>query len=123
MKVMISIAVAGAIGALLRYGVVSIVGLRYFPFGTLAVNVIGSALMGVAYIVIVEKMLTHPDVRHLVMTGALGAFTTFSAFSLEVWSFIDKGAVGLAVLYILVSVLLSVGALWLGISCTRLALA
>jgi len=123
MKVILSIAVAGAIGALLRYGVVSLVGVRFFPFGTLAVNVLGSGLMGVAYVVIVEKMLTHPDMRHLVMTGALGAFTTFSAFSLEVWSLIDKGAFSLAALYIIVSVLLSVAALWLAISCTRLAIA
>ncbi len=123
MKIIISIALAGALGAVLRYAVVSMVGVRFFPFGTLCVNVLGSCLMGMAYVVIVEKALTSPDLKPLLMTGALGAFTTFSAFSLETWDLFEKGEVTLAMLYILASVILSIGALWFGVSVTRFSLA
>ncbi|KZY74859.1 hypothetical protein A3742_01565 [Oleiphilus sp. HI0071] len=123
MKIIISIAIAGALGAVLRYAVVSLVGARFFPFGTLSVNVLGSFLMGIAYVVVVEKALTSPDLKPLLMTGALGAFTTFSAFSLETWDLFEKGEVTLALLYIFVSVILSIGALWLGVGVTRLSFA
>lgn len=123
MKIVLSIAIAGAIGAVLRYAVVSLVGARFFPFGTLCVNVLGSLLMGVAYVVIVEKALTDPNLKPLLMTGALGAFTTFSAFSLETWDLIEKGQLALAMLYVFASVILSIGAVTLGISLTRIGLA
>ena len=123
MKIIISIDLAGALGAVLRYAVVSMVGVRFFPFGTLCVNVLGSCLMGIAYVVIVEKALTNPDLKPLLMTGALGAFTTFSAFSLETWDLFEKGEITLALLYILASVILSIGALWFGVSVTRFSLA
>jgi CrcB protein len=123
MKIVLSIAIAGAIGAVLRYAVVSLVGVRFFPFGTLCVNVLGSFLMGVAYVVIVEKALTDPNLKPLLMTGALGAFTTFSAFSLETWDLIEKGQLALAILYVFASVILSIGAVTLGISLTRIGLA
>ena len=123
MKIIFGIAIAGALGALLRYAVVSMVGVRFFPFGTLCVNVLGSFLMGLAYVVIVEKALTNPDLKPLLMTGALGAFTTFSAFSLETWDLFEKGEVMLALLYVVASVILSIGALWLGVSFTRYSLA
>lgn len=123
MKIIFGIAIAGALGALLRYAVVSMVGVRFFPFGTLCVNVLGSFLMGLAYVVIVEKALTNPDLKPLLMTGALGAFTTFSAFSLETWDLFEKGEVMLALLYVIASVILSIGALWLGVSFTRYSLA
>ena len=123
MKIVLSIAIAGAIGAVLRYAVVSLVGVRFFPFGTLCVNVLGSFLMGVAYVVLVEKALTDPNLKPLLMTGALGAFTTFSAFSLETWDLIEKGQLALAILYVFASVILSIGAVTLGISLTRIGLA
>lgn len=123
MKIVLSIAIAGAIGAVLRYTVVSLVGVRFFPFGTLCVNVLGSFLMGVAYVVIVEKALTDPNLKPLLMTGALGAFTTFSAFSLETWDLIEKGQLALAILYVFASAILSIGAVTLGISLTRIGLA
>ena len=123
MKIILSIAVAGALGAVLRYAVVSMVSARFFPWGTLCVNVLGSLLMGVAYVVIVEKALTDPDLKPLLMSGALGAFTTFSAFSLETWDLFERGEVGLAALYVLASVVCSIGALWFGITVTRFGLA
>ena len=123
MKVLIGVAIAGAVGALLRFGVTLLVGQRFFPWATLSVNVVGSFLMGVAYVVIVEKAIIHPDLKPVIMAGGLGALTTFSAFSLEVWAFIEKGALSYALLYIFSSVLLSITALWLGIVISRYCLA
>lgn len=120
-KIVLSIAIAGAVGAVLRYFVVSMVGVRYFPWGTLAVNVLGSALMGIAFVLIVEKSLTDPALKPLLMTGALGAFTTFSAFSLETWELIEKGDLFSAGLYVLASVALCIIALWAGVGAARLA--
>ena len=114
---------AGALGAVLRYSVFTLIGARYFPWATLTVNVVGSLLMGVAYIVIVEKALTDPELRHLVMTGMLGAFTTFSAFSLEAWDLAERGQLWLALAYVLASVVLSIGALVVGIALARATLA
>lgn len=123
MKLIFSIAIAGALGAVLRYSVVTLIGARYFPWGTFTVNVLGSLLMGVAYVVIVEKALTDPELRHLVMTGALGAFTTFSAFSLEAWDLAERGQLWLALAYVLASVVFSICALVIGITLTRATLA
>lgn len=82
---LVCIAVGGAAGALARYGLTGFV-LRLtggrFPWGTLAVNLLGSALMGVA-LAAIEAGRWSTNTRALLMTGLLGAFTTFSTFSME----------------------------------------
>ena len=118
----ILIAIAGAFGALCRFGLVNLVGGRYFPWGTLTVNVIGSCLMGIAYIYIVERNLLPPELKPLFMTGFLGAFTTFSAFSLESWELFDRGEPLLAFGYIAASVVLCIAALFLGVFAARLTI-
>ena len=123
MKLIISVALAGALGAVLRYAISTLIGVRFFPWATLSVNVLGSLLMGMAYVVIVEKTLTDPQLKPVLMTGALGAFTTFSAFSLEAWDLIERGEAMTAFAYVMSSVLLSIGALALGIFATRALLA
>ena len=90
LKHIVMVAFAGAIGAVCRYSVVNYIGGRYFPWGTMTVNVLGSAIMGVAFVVIMEKGLVSADMKPLVMTGFLGAFTTYSAFSLEANSFSSR---------------------------------
>lgn len=113
MKIIFFVAIAGAVGALSRFAVVSWIGPRYFPWGTFTVNVLGSFAMGVAFIVIVEKGLVDPSMKPLLMTGGLGAFTTFSAFSLETWDLFEKGDWLTAAMYVLASVavcLIAVGA-------------
>lgn len=115
------VAVGGAFGAVSRYalasGVARILGAG-FPIGILIVNVVGSFLMGVALIWVMQRS---GDSRFapLVMTGFLGGFTTFSAFSLDAYLLFEKGRLGAAVAYVGGSVGVSIVALVLGVSIAR----
>ena len=106
----------GAGGAMLRHGV-GLASLRLmgpsFPWGTLIVNVVGGLLMGLLVGILAARGGSEP-LRLLLGVGVLGGFTTFSAFSLDVVAMIERGAMLTAMGYILVSVLASVGALFLG---------
>ncbi|MFV1873267.1 MAG: fluoride efflux transporter CrcB [Oleiphilus sp.] len=119
LKHLVMVALAGALGAVCRYSVVNYIGGRYFPWGTLTVNVVGSALMGLAYVFIVEKGVVSPDMKPLVMTGFLGAFTTYSAFSLEAWQLLDRGELFSALAYVLGTTLLCIFALFIGVLMAR----
>lgn len=112
----------GALGAGARY-LVALAALHWFgsdfPWGTLAVNVLGSFLMGLAahwFIVQVDLPLA---ARLFVMTGILGGFTTFSAYALDVVVLVERGAWLPAAIYAAVSVAGSVGALVLGMALSR----
>ena len=111
------IALGGAIGAVLRHlagvGVLRLVGPTAMPMGVLSVNIAGSLLMGLFAAAAAQRGLTH--LSPFVMTGILGGFTTFSAFSLETVTLIERGQMGLAALYIALSVAGSVGGLMLGL--------
>lgn len=115
------VALGGAIGAALRFltglAVLRLFGSGDFPLAIIIVNVIGSFLMGVFVVLAAQRGLTH--FSPFVMTGLLGGFTTFSAFSLETVTLIDRGQMGSAALYIVLSVGLSVGALALGLLAAR----
>ncbi|MEP2533581.1 fluoride efflux transporter CrcB [Shimia sp.] len=117
---LIYVALGGAVGASLRYltglGVVRLLG-HGFPMAIITVNIIGSFLMGAFVVLASHRGLTH--LSPLVMTGLLGGFTTFSAFSLETVNLFERGQIGTAVIYVLISVFGSVGALALGIMLTR----
>ena len=119
------VAVGGAVGATLRYltgiGIVRLFGHHDFPVAILVANVAGSFLMGVFVELAAERGLTH--LSPLVMTGFLGGFTTFSAFSLETMTLFERGAMAQAALYVVLSVGLSVGALALAMYATRGAFA
>ncbi len=125
MSTVLAVAVGGAVGAVLRYGLSS--GLYAwlgtgFPVGTLAVNVIGALAMGV----IVEGSATAfklaHEVRALLVVGVLGAFTTFSTFALDAAVLFDRQAIMLGLLYIVLSVVLCIGGFYLGVSSVRLIL-
>lgn len=115
------VALGGAIGAALRYltglAILSVLGRTGFPPAILTVNVIGSILMGMFVVAAAQKGLNH--YAPFVMTGLLGGFTTFSAFSLETVTLIERGAIGQATLYVVLSVGLSVGGLMLGLMLAR----
>ena len=115
------VALGGAIGASLRWltgvAVLRALGPSDFPLAIIAVNVIGSFLMGVFVVAAAQKGLTH--LSPFVMTGLLGGFTTFSAFSLETMTLIERGQTGHAALYIAISVGVSIGALALGLILAR----
>ncbi len=114
----LAIALGGALGALMRYWVSTAVygwlG-RGFPWGTLAVNVAGSLAMGVLYILLLERLTTGPEVRAFLLIGLLGAFTTFSTFSIETFNLIEQAEIGKALLNMAASVLACVLAAWAGV--------
>ena len=118
MKVLIFIAMGGAIGAVLRYGasmgVYSFMG-RDFPYGTLFVNVTGSLLMGLLGVLMLERFNIGPEWRAAVLVGVLGSFTTFSTFSIETLNLLEQGDVMRAVMNILLSVLVCLVAVWFGV--------
>lgn len=123
MKHLILIAIGGATGALARHWMVLLVnGIANsrFPFGTLAVNLIGSFCIGVMYVLITERLTLHPDWRSIVMVGFLGAFTTFSTFSLETIALLENGQVVNAGLYVLSSLFFCVLAAGAAVTLTRM---
>ena len=118
----LSIAAGGAAGALLRFwvstGTYALLG-RGFPYGTLAVNVIGSLLMGFLYVFFLERMTVSPEIRGAILIGLLGAFTTFSTFSIETLNLIEQADYTKAVLNMLISVAACLFAAWLGLTVGR----
>lgn len=103
----LAVAVGGALGAMARFGVINYLapfaGNR-FPLGTLCVNISGSFLIGVCYVVLNEKLATAPEWRLLIVPGFLGAFTTFSTFSLDALALWENGMPMTAVTYVLATV-------------------
>ena len=122
MNQVLAIAGGGAVGALLRYwisiGVYALIG-RGFPYGTLVVNVLGSLLMGFLYIWLLERVTAGVVVRAFLLIGVLGAFTTFSTFSMETLNLMEAGQFARALLNILLSVVLCIAAAALGVMLAR----
>ena len=118
----LAIAAGGALGALLRYwmsnGVYALLG-RGFPYGTLAVNVLGSLVMGYLYIVMIERLAIGAEWRAFALVGLLGAFTTFSTFSIETLNLLEQADYAKAVANMLVSVLACIAAAFVGVSLAR----
>jgi len=117
MTQLLMIGAGGAIGAISRYllstWVYSLTG-RAFPWGTLAVNLLGSLLMGFLSVWLLERMTLSTEMRALLMVGFLGAFTTFSTFSLETLLLLEEGAVARAGVNIAASVITCIFAAWMG---------
>ena len=118
MKLLVFIAIGGALGAVLRYGasvsVYSLLG-RGFPYGTLFVNVSGSLLMGLLSVLMLERLNIGPEWRAAVLVGVLGSFTTFSTFSIETLNLLEQGDWVRAMSNIVLSVLVCLAAVWLGV--------
>jgi CrcB protein len=112
------IASGGAVGALFRFwvssGVYGIFG-RGFPYGTLAVNVLGSLVMGFLYVLFMERMAASAELRAGLLIGFLGAFTTFSTFSMETLNLLEQAEILKAGINILISVVACLLACWLGL--------
>lgn len=121
--VILAVAAGGAIGATLRWAVVRwashLLGLG-FPWGTLIVNIVGSVVMGVAAVLMMERFPgSWGRFAPFLLTGVLGGFTTFSAFSLDALFLIERGRNLAAAAYVGGSVLLSVAGLWAGLALAR----
>jgi CrcB protein len=121
MRTVVAVALAGALGALARWGVGAWFGHRFpsFPWGTLVINVSGSFVLGVLFAVLVERNTGSATMRVALMTGLLGAYTTFSTFSLETFRLFEDGATGSALANIGLSVCLGLLGVWLGITAGR----
>jgi CrcB protein len=121
MTAVLQVALGGALGAVLRYltgiGLIRLFGHTQMPLGVLTVNILGSFAMGLFITAAAHRGLTH--LSPLVATGILGGFTTFSAFSLEAVTLYERGALGLAALYILANLTLSIAALFAGMALAR----
>ena len=122
MSQVLVIAGGGALGAVLRYWVSTAVYAmagRDFPYGTLAVNVLGSLAMGFLYIWLLERTLEGAGMRAFLLIGLLGAFTTFSTFSIETLMLMEGGHYVRALANTLVSVVLCVTAAGAGVILAR----
>jgi CrcB protein len=120
---LLQVALGGAIGASLRYlagvGAVRLMG-QGFPWGTLFVNLLGSLAMGALVVLLAQKDATR--LAPLLLTGLLGGFTTFSAFSLDAVTLYERGQIGAAASYVTASVVLSIAALFAGMALMKGAL-
>jgi CrcB protein len=122
MNQMVAVAIGGALGSLLRFwmsGWVHAFAGRGFPYGTLAVNVLGCLLMGILFVVFTERLSDNVVWRAGILIGVLGGFTTFSSFSMENVELVADGALVRAALNIAGSVVLCLSATGLGIYAGR----
>ncbi|PZM13191.1 fluoride efflux transporter CrcB [Rhizobium tubonense] len=116
------VAFGGAIGSVFRYyvGVWSIrLAGPAFPWGTLTVNVVGSFIIGVLAELIARKFGGSTELRLLLMTGLVGGFTTFSAFSLDTIGLLERGEAFMAIVYVAASVGLSLATVFAGLTLVR----
>jgi len=122
MKDILVVAAGGAFGAVSRYLVYVLAGQILgtgFPFGTLIVNVVGSFIMGVLVEGTALAWDINPQLRLFLAVGTLGAFTTFSTFSLDVAVLYERGRIGLVAGYLLITMICSIGALFAGLYLMR----
>ena len=126
MKMILAVAAGGAFGAVGRYLVMSgigrMLGPHDFPWGTLTVNIVGSVLMGVLIELLALVWSPSQEMRAFLVVGVLGAFTTFSTFSLDVVVLVERGQNLFVAAYVAGSVLLCVGGLFAGLHVMRMLL-
>ncbi len=123
MSEIIAIAVGGALGALSRFWATNLANLLFgtdFPYGILIVNIAGSFAIGIVFILLVERSLLPTFWGAGLMVGFLGAFTTFSAFSLQALGLLESGRFLAAAIYIAGSVIICILAAALGMLIARL---
>jgi CrcB protein len=115
------VAAGGALGAMARFGVYNAATLAGYSsyLATLAVNIAGALLIGALYVVVTEKGGLQPYGQHLLTIGFLGAFTTYSSYSLDALRMLEQGQMTSAVLYLLGTMLICLLATWLGLTVAR----
>ena len=113
-KNILLVGLGGGIGSMLRYGASLLFSSRYFPYTTLAVNIIGSLMIGLVLGMSFKSEYFLTNWKLFLATGICGGFTTFSAFSAENMELLQQGRYSLAIIYIVLSVILGIAAAALG---------
>lgn len=116
MMVWLAVAMGGALGATARFALATWLGVApgRFPLATFCANGLGCFLMGAIYVLVVDKQVLPIGWRPFILVGVLGAFTTFSTFAIEALSLWQTQHAGLAVFYVVASVVTSLLAVWAG---------
>jgi CrcB protein len=118
MQKVILVGVGGFIGAIFRYALSGLVYRLaenpYFPYGTLAVNVLGCLIIGFLGGLAENSQIFNPEIRVLVFIGILGSFTTFSTFGYEIFTFLRDGQILASAANLISHIILGLGAVWLG---------
>ncbi len=125
MSAILAVAAGGAAGAIARYLVMSGIGHWFgmaFPYSTLVVNVVGSFVLGALVETMALVWSVSGEMRAFLVVGVLGSFTTFSTFSLDVVVLVQRGQLGIAGLYVVASVVLSLVGFMLGLALFRVVL-
>jgi len=116
------IALGGALGALARYQLASVIQARVpagFPWGTFTVNITGCFVMGAAATLLTERLVVHPGWRFLIPIGFIGAYTTFSTFEYETFRAVTEGSWMIGAANVGASVVAGYVALWAGVVLAR----
>jgi CrcB protein len=122
MRTILGITVAGAAGALARYGIEGVISQRSssaFPWGTFVVNISGAFLLGLMFTLMTERFAVSPWLRSTLAIGFLGAYTTFSTLSLETFRLIEDNALVLAALNSAGSLAVGIVAVYAGVIVAR----
>ncbi len=121
---MVALAIGGVLGAVSRYAISLALPTETarFPWGTFVINVSGSAALGFILVLVIEHFPRGRLVRPVIGTGFLGAYTTFSTFTVEAVDLVRAGHTGLALAYLAGSALAGLLAVWTGMTSARLAL-
>ncbi|GAA2810709.1 fluoride efflux transporter CrcB [Kitasatospora sp. CM 4170] len=116
-----AVALGGAVGAAARYGAGLLwpAGPAAFPWTTLAVNVVGCAVIGVFLVAVTEGRPAHPLLRPFFGTGVLGGFTTFSTYEVDIRRLLAEGRPGAGALYLGLTLLAAMAAVWASAGLTR----
>ena len=116
------IAIGGALGAIARYQLASVIQSRMpvgCPYGTVVVNVTGCFIMGVVTVLLTDRLVVHPNWRFLIPIGFIGAYTTFSTFELETFLAVSEQAWSTALANVVASLVVGYVALWAGFVAAR----
>ena len=118
----LSIGLAGFVGTLLRYWLSGVIARRYgetFPYGTLAVNLLGCFVIGFLFYIFYERALVNPALRTTIFIGLLGGFTTFSSYGLQTFTLLRDGELFLALVNVLASNVIGLALVWVGYSLAK----
>lgn len=114
LKNFLLVGLGGALGSVLRYGTSLLLNSKLFPWATLAVNIAGSFIIGIVFALSIRQEPLSHNWKLFLAAGICGGFTTFSAFSLENMGLLQSGRYGMAIAYIIASIVFGIAAAFIG---------